>query len=172
MPVTEQVADHSPYSATELESLCAFLDAHRDKILEALEGLDDADLRRRMLPSAMSLLGLVKHLGYIERWWFQIVFAGIDVPLAPHPDDEWRFEPDETTEDVISFYKGEVARGRELIAGATPETRAKSSGQTSRGPAAQFSLRWILLHMIEEVAQHNGHADIIRELLGAKTSVG
>jgi len=169
--VTEQAADHSPYNATELTSLCAFLDAHRDKLLEHMAGVDEADLRERMVPSGTSLLGLVKHLGYIERWWFQIVFAGLDVPLASQggdPDAEWRIEPDETSRDVISFYKAEVARSRELIAGAAPETRAKSTGQTSRGPASQFSLRWILLHMIEEVAQHNGHADVLRELIEAR----
>jgi hypothetical protein len=168
--MAEQAVDHSPYSAPELESLCAMLDSHRDKLLKSLSGLSEAEMREHVVPSDTTLLGLIKHLGYIERWWFQIVLADLDVPLAS--TSEWIIEPDETSEDVISFYKGEVARSRELIAGATPETRAKSSRDTSRGPAGQFSLRWILLHMIEETSQHNGHADILRELLGAKENVG
>jgi hypothetical protein len=159
------------YAAPELESLCEVLDAHRDKIAKALSGVSDHDLRRAMVPSGTSLLGIVKHLGYVERWWFQIVFAGLDVPLAytdGDPKAEWRIEPDETTDAVIAFYNGEVARSRELIDGAGAETRAAGTAATSRGPSSQFALRWILLHMIEETAQHNGHADILRELLEAE----
>jgi hypothetical protein len=158
----------SPYSAPELRSLRDVLDAHRDKLVQAMTGIDDRDLRKAIVPSGTTLLGIVKHLGFIERWWFQIVFAGLDVPLAWKADDpkaEWRIEPHETTQDIISFYLGEVARSRELIAGAAPETLAHGTVATSRGPASEFSLRWILLHMIEETAQHNGHADILRELI-------
>ena len=164
-------AENPRFAAPELETLREVLDAHREKIVKSVSGLSDNDIRRGMVPSGTSLLGIMKHLGYVERFWFQIVFAGLDVPLAYSDEDpkaEWRIEPDETTDDVVAFYNGETARARELTAGATAETRAAGTITTTRGPSSQFALRWILLHMIEETAQHNGHADIIRELIEAE----
>jgi hypothetical protein len=159
-------ATAATYSATELQTLHHFLDDHRQKMVEGVSGLDGEELCRALVPSGNTLIGMVKHLGYIERWWFQIVFAGLDVPLAA-PGTEWSLEPGETTDQVLSFYLREIDRSRELTADALPEDRAAGAAATSRGPASQFTLRWIMLHMIEETAQHNGHADILRELITA-----
>jgi len=145
--------------------LTAWLDFHRATLLRRLEGLDDVDLRRPLVPSGTSLLGIVKHLAYVERWWFCIVFAGqlLDVPWTDEdPDADWRIEPDDTTEEVIALYGREIARARTCIEGAGPDDIA-------RYPSSAKTLRWIMVHMIEETARHNGHADVIRELIDGST---
>jgi Protein of unknown function (DUF664) len=70
---------------------------------------------------------------------------------------------------VVAFYRAEVARSRELVAGAAPDDRGRGAIVRRDGPASGFSLRWILLHMIQETARHNGHADILRELTDGAT---
>ena len=153
-----------PYLGGEAETLAGFLDFHRATLLWKLEGLDDEQLRRAMVPSGTSLLGMVKHLAYVERWWFQQVWAG-GQPSYPwtddDPDADWRIEPDETTKDVLALYDGECARSREIVAAAS------SLDGTVVHPRWQepLSRRWILTHMIEETARHVGHADILREQL-------
>ncbi|MBA3628913.1 MAG: DinB family protein [Actinobacteria bacterium] len=145
--------------------LTAWLDFHRATLLRRLEGLDDVDLRRPLVPSGTSLLGIVKHLAYVERWWFCIVFAGqqLDVPWTDEdPDADWRIEPDDTTEEVITLYGREIARTRTCTEGAGPD-------DVARYPNSAKTLRWIMMHMIEETARHNGHADIIRELIDGIT---
>jgi len=145
--------------------LTAWLDFHRATLLRRLEGLDDVDLRRPLVPSGTSLLGIVKHLAYVERWWFCIVFAGqqLDVPWTDEdPDADWRIEPDDTTEEVITLYGREIARTRTCTEGAGPD-------DVARYPNSTKTLRWIMMHMIEETARHNGHADIIRELIDGIT---
>ncbi|MDQ3784119.1 MAG: DinB family protein [Actinomycetota bacterium] len=154
-----------PAAAPELVMLTAWLDFHRATLLRRLEGLDDVDLRRPLVPSGTSLLGIVKHLAYVERWWFCIVFAGqqLDVPWTDEdPDADWRIEPDDTTDEVITLYGREIARARTCIEGAGPD-------DVARYPNSQKTLRWVMAHMIEETARHNGHADIIRELIDGRT---
>lgn len=145
--------------------LTAWLDFHRATLLRRLEGLDDVDLRRPLVPSGTSLLGIVKHLAYVERWWFCIVFAGqqLDVPWTDEdPDADWRIEPDDTTEEVITLYGREIARTKTCTEGAGPD-------DVARYPNSAKTLRWIMMHMVEETARHNGHADIIRELIDGTT---
>jgi uncharacterized damage-inducible protein DinB len=151
-----------PYLGSETETLAGFLDFHRATLLWKLEGLDDEQLRRPMVPSGTSLLGMVKHLAYVERWWFQQVWAGLE-PTYPwtdeDPDADWRVEPTDTTAEILALYRGECARSRELAA-AAPDLE-----QVARHPRRELSRRWILVHMIEETARHNGQADILREQL-------
>jgi uncharacterized damage-inducible protein DinB len=119
-----------------------------------------------MVPSGTSLLGLVKHLAYVERWWFQEVWAGqpATYPFSEtDPDADWRIEPDETTEGVLGLYRGECARSREIVAAAP------SLDEVAHHPRRKLTRRWILVHMIEETARHNGHADILREQLDGAT---
>ena len=97
-----------PSAGGEREMLAGFLDFHRATLLWKLEGLDDEQLRRAMVPSGTSLLGLVKHLAYVERSWFQGVWDGQEVSFpwtTEDPDADWRIEPGETTGDVLAFYK-------------------------------------------------------------------
>ena len=157
-----------PTNAPEKETLATFLDYHRATLLQKVAGLDDADLRRSFVPSGTNLLSLVKHLAYVERWWFQHRFAGAD-PDFPwtddDPDADFRVESHETPAEIIAFYQQEARRSRDIVAGAALDDVAKRTGR--RGE--EFTLRWIMVHMIEETARHNGHADILRELTDGAT---
>jgi uncharacterized damage-inducible protein DinB len=121
-----------------------------------------------MVPSGTSLLGIVKHLAYVERGWFQRVWAGqeISVPWTEEdPDADWRIEPDETTQDVLALYEGECARSREIVAAAASLDEVVVHPRWKE----ELSRRWILTHMLEETARHVGHADILREQLDGAT---
>ena len=153
-----------PVAAPEDETLHGFLDAQRDLILWKIEGLDDEQLRRRMTPTGMSLLGLVKHLAYVEDGWFRQTFAGKEPsPHLPWNEDDpamdWRVEPDETTDEILSLYKKAVDESRAIARSSTLD-RLSAVSTKRRG---HVSMRWILLHMIEEVSRHLGHVDIMRE---------
>lgn len=154
------------------EMLNAFLDYHRAVLLHKLEGLSEENLRRRSLPSTtMTLLSIVKHLAYTERDWFQIIFAGQGQETEPpwseeDPDADWRIEPDETTEQILAFYQSQVEKSRQITAANNLDDLTSTSFSYS---PKQRSLRWVLLHMIEETARHNGHADLLRESIDGVT---
>ena len=154
-----------PYAAPARDMVEAFLDFQRATLLWKISGLSDADFRRSFVPSGITLLGMVKHLAYVERWWFRMVFAGEDVTFPwteTDPDADWRIEADETTADVLALYEDEVARARAIVAVAAWDDRA-------RKPDREHTLGWILTHMVEEVSRHNGHADLFRELIDGQT---
>jgi uncharacterized damage-inducible protein DinB len=162
--MTEDNRPEPPHVGSEAETLRGFLDFHRATLLWKLEGLDDEQLRRAMVPSGTSLLGLVKHLAYVERSWFQRVWAGQEVSFPwtqDDPDADWRIEPDETTEDIVALYNGECDRSRQIVAAASALDEAVVHPRWKEA----VSRRWILTHMIEETARHVGHADILREQL-------
>jgi uncharacterized damage-inducible protein DinB len=155
-----------PLRAGEKESLLAFLDKQRDVMLWKLEGLGDEDLRRPMTPSGTSLLGMVKHIAAVQYGWFCLTFGRQVEPLPFDDDDpeaDLRVEPGETTEDVLAFY----ARSRAAADAVIGELDLDATGTSWAGDTV--SLRWVLLHLIEEIARHAGHADIVRELLDGTT---
>jgi len=163
------VDDHGrprpPAAAPERDMLEAFLDFHRATLLWKLSGLSDEELRRPGTPSGVSLLGLVKHLADVEQSWFVEVFAG-EAPEFPlwrddDPGATWRIEPDESTEHILDIYRRVCERCRDIVAGAATEDVVGAP----RPGAEHMTLRWVLVHMIEETARHNGHADIIREAI-------
>jgi len=162
---------HDPMrTGPEKETLEEFLEYHRDTLLWKLSGLSDLDLRRQMVPSGVSLLGIVKHLGFVEQNWF-FGFAGLEYETAvpwtdEDPDADFRIEPAETTEDILDFYRATCARSREIVAGASLDDISRRSEVPPEGLP---TLRWILIHMIEETARHNGHADILREQIDGAT---
>jgi Protein of unknown function (DUF664). len=117
-----------------------------------------------MVPSGTSLLGILKHLAYVERWWFRAVFAGDDVEFPwsdEDPDADWRPEEGGTVSSVLAFYDNECGRSRAVTAAASLEDLAPRH--------EPVSLRWILAHMLEETARHAGQADILRELIDGNT---
>jgi len=155
-----------PFTGAEKESLKVALDRHRDAVLWKLEGLGDDDLRRQMTPSGTSLLGLVKHLAAVEYGWFCDTFGREAEPLPfdeDDPDADLRVRPDETTEEVLAFYGRARAAGDRTI----DELEVEDTGTAWFGEAV--TLRWVLIHMVEETARHAGHADIIRELIDGQT---
>ena len=156
------MAKRVPLTGAEKESLHVSLDRHRDAILWKLEGLGDAALRRPMTPSGTNLLGLVKHLAAVEYGWFCRTFGRPTEPMPfdeNEPDADLRVTSDETTEDILAFY----ARARAAADDVIRELDLETTGTAWFGDAV--SLRWVLIHMVEETARHAGHVDILRELI-------
>jgi uncharacterized damage-inducible protein DinB len=152
--------------AAEREALTQQLEFHRATLLHKLEGLDDEQLCRPMTPSGLSLLGLVKHLAATEHGWLLKTYGQLPEPeLFPADDDpaaDFRVEPGQTAE-VVDQYLRTCERARAVVAaGELDDVVTTPSG-------AQANLRAILLHLIQETARHNGHADIIREAIDGTT---
>jgi uncharacterized damage-inducible protein DinB len=161
-----------PLEAGEKDMLTAWLDWHRATLTMKINGVPDGDLRRAMVPSGTSLLGIVKHLAYVERGWFQNVFLGHDVEFPgddDDPDADWRVETGESTADITALYNAEVAKSQAIVADHSLDDHARLDRRLRRGHASEFTLRWIVVHMIEETARHNGHADILREMIDGAT---
>jgi len=150
----------------ERATLTSYLDYQRAVMVRKVAELDDDALRRPMTPSGLTLLGMLKHLAFVERYWFQEVFAGraVDYPWTDEdPDADWRAEPGETVEEIAALYRGECAIAREITAAASFDDVV-----TFREDR-RITLRAIVVHMIEETARHLGHADIMREAIDGGT---
>jgi len=148
--------------ADEMAMARAWLDHLRDSAMYKLEDLDDRQLRWRPTPEANSLGIIVVHLGYAERLWLRAIFAGEEMDMG------WRsnmFElPDGwSTDDVIAFYKEETAAADRVL------DAAPSFDLASSAAFRPTTLRWVVFHLIEEIARHLGHMDITRELLDGRT---
>lgn len=160
------MAKSVPFTGGEKESLHASLDGHRDAVLWKLDGLDDEQLRRPMTPSGTNLLGLVKHLAVVEYGWFCQTFGREVEPFPFDPEDEdadFRVEPHETTADIVEFYGRARAAADEVIG----QVGIEDLGTAPFG--ASMTMRWVLIHLIEETARHVGHMDIVRELIDGAT---
>ncbi|MFE1772702.1 DinB family protein [Streptomyces sp. NPDC059008] len=162
-----------PPQADERTMLEAWLDFHRATLALKCAGLDDRQVRLSpVAPSSMTLLGLVQHMAEVERNWFQRVFAGQDVPVVfeEGKEDDFALVPDRGLDEVLATWQEEVAHSRRL----TADSSLDDSGRLSEFEAGhvgshEVSLRWILVHMIEEYARHNGHADLLRESIDGVT---
>jgi uncharacterized damage-inducible protein DinB len=151
-----------PLEAGEREMLVAWLDYHRATLIMKCDGLDDGQLRQRAVPpSSLSLLGLVRHMAEVERGWFRRTLGGEDAQPRYYSDDN----PDGDFDDVDTADAAEAfATWRADCEDARRRVAAADSLQvTGERRGERFSLRWILVHMIEEYARHNGHADLLRE---------
>ena len=159
-----------PLTGSERELLTTFLDYHRATLATKCHGLTGDQLRRIAdPPSALSLLGLLRHLGEVERHWFRRVLASD--PAVPFlwssgGDFEAAFRDAASADpaSALAAWQAECASSRALTAAAAS---LDVTGRNARGE--EFSLRWILIHMIEEYARHNGHADLLREHLDGTT---
>jgi uncharacterized damage-inducible protein DinB len=163
--MAEATRPEPPLAAPPVEMLSSFLDFHRATLLWKIDGLSDEQLRRSMVPSGTCLLGIVKHSAYVERWWFRHVFAGetVEFPWTEADRDaDWRIEPTDTTAGIVALYEDETARSREIVSRAAWDDLARATRK-------DHTLGWILTHMVEEVARHNGQADILREQIDGMT---
>jgi uncharacterized damage-inducible protein DinB len=156
--------------SSERTMLEEFLDYHRTTFLWKVSGLTKEQLGRTLAPSTMTLAGLIKHLALVEDSWFQKKFLGHDEPkpwlAAPFdqdPDWEWHSAVDDEPSYLVELYEAACARSR--LAFATATSLDAESALVDRQTGGKFSLRWIMLHMIEETARHNGHADLLREAI-------
>ena len=155
-------------TGSERETLLGFLDWLRATLQWKCDGLSDEQLRRQSSPpSTLSLLGLVRHLAEVERSWFRRVLTGEEVGLVYSDSMDYQAAYDAADADVEQAWRNwhaEVERARAIVADHDLEATGvhPRNGQT-------FSMRWILVHMIEEYARHNGHADFLREAIDGAT---
>ena len=161
-----------PYAGSESEQLFAYLDYHRATLLLKCAGLEADQLNRTLPPSPMTLGGMLKHLALVEDSWFSHRFAGNDeaepwvsVDWKADWDWDWHSAVGDSPEYLRALLAENVARSRAAVSGAGLD--AMSAVPNRRGE--HISLRWIVLHMIEEYARHNGHADLIRESIDGAT---
>jgi hypothetical protein len=151
---------------SEREMLDGYLRWYRLVVVRKVDGLPRDLAVRPMEPGILSALGIVKHLGWVERNWSRKVILGETYPVPwsdEDPDAELRIEDDETVESVIAFYRSEWEAADAIWS-------MRSLDDTGRHhELGTVSLRWILLHMIEETARHAGHLDLIAESLDGRT---
>jgi hypothetical protein len=145
-------------NADEKTTLTVFLDYLRESMAAKATGLTDEQARTPGVPSGTSLLWLVKHLTAVELNWIVWGYAGADVPRLDHDAP-----PTGPAAQVIAEYQAAVDRCNQVIAGCPDLDRTGVRGLRESAPAP--SMRWVLVHMIEETARHAGHADILREQL-------
>jgi uncharacterized damage-inducible protein DinB len=161
-----------PLNADERTTLESWLDFHRATLAIKCEGLDDARAAAASVPpSGFTLTGLVQHMAEVERNWFRRVLAGEQAPPIydpgadpDGPDGGFELAEGATLRDALATWRAEIARAREHCAG-------RALADTGRFMGQDVNLRWIYVHMIEEYARHNGHADLIRERIDGATGV-
>jgi uncharacterized damage-inducible protein DinB len=157
-----------PFVADERTMLDAWLDYQRATLAMKCDGLDEEQLKRRSVePSSMSLLGLVRHMAEVENNWFRRVLSGHDSPPIFYsdqfPDGDFDLLDDADVASDMATWQAEIDNARAVSAGRSLDDTGLRRGEPC-------SLRWILVHMIEEYARHNGHADLLRERIDGTTS--
>ena len=156
------------YSNDEVGMLRSFLDHYRATIRLQASGLTDAQLDQALPPSDLTLGGMLKHLAFVEDYWFSYNLRGHEPSppwdAAPWDDDgdwDWHSAKHDNPGQLRDLYDAEVDKADAVIASMTSldTPSARKSGRTGE----HFNLRWVLVHLVEEYARHNGHADLIRE---------
>ncbi|RKS80483.1 putative damage-inducible protein DinB [Motilibacter peucedani] len=171
LPLAAAPARTEPAPDADLDEramLEGWLDYHRATLLGKCAGLTEEQLSRRPVPpSSLSLLGLLRHLTEVERGWFRGALAGEQVEPVYYseqaPDDDFDDLASTPAAEVVARFEAECEHSRRLVAAET------SYDVRSRGRDGRFSLRWIVSHMVEEYARHNGHADLLRECIDGST---
>lgn len=152
---------------TEREILEGFLEFHRATLLWKCAGLSDEQMRARAVPtSALTLLGLLRHVTDVERGWFLPYTGEKPEPVYysdAAPNDDFDALDTPPPAEVLTRYRAEVDRIRQAVAPLSLDAEHSDSRGTS------FSLRWVYVHMIEEYSRHNGHADLLREAIDGVT---
>lgn len=174
--VDEQGRLEPPIAAGELDSIRGFLDYQRATLEWKCRGLDAAGLRATTAASTMTLGGLLKHMAWVEDAWFSVRLHGNmpsaewrDVDWEADEDWEWHSAADDTPEQLLSLWESSVERSRERVAEAVSDGGLDTLAAKPWPDGTAPNLRWIILHMIEEYARHNGHADVLRESVDGET---
>ncbi|GAA1917247.1 DinB family protein [Arthrobacter gandavensis] len=147
--------------------ISTFIDQHRSMLAASLDGLTEEEARRRLVPSKTTLLGLVKHAAFVEGVWFGEAVTGAsrtELSIPATPDESFDLQETDAIESVLADYAVAVAQSRRAVAGMDSDTLLPGN---RRGP---LPLRWVQQHLLRELAQHCGHADILRELILAARS--
>jgi uncharacterized damage-inducible protein DinB len=153
------------FGEDERSVLLGYLAYHRAVLARKVEGLSDEQARRAASPpSALTLLGLIRHMTDVERWWFRRVLLAEDVPALFEDEEEWRVPADATVAAALVAYWDEIATIDRHLAIANMDDR--NEGEPDSG---QHTLRRTIVHLIEEYARHCGHADLLREAIDGTT---
>ncbi|MEE4542108.1 DinB family protein [Streptomyces sp. V4-01] len=149
--------------ADERTTLTTFLDFHRETLARKCAGLSDEQLRRRAVPaSELTLIGLMRHLAAVERWYLQVIIAGEQPPElfggGGDPEADLRDIGAATGEATFALWRAQLAHSRRITAAHPLDAVGANPGR-----GQDHSHRWVLQHLIDEYARHNGHADLLRE---------
>lgn len=161
-------SSHEPanFGAPLREQLESFLDDHRQAIRDCLDGMTEEEARRSLVPSQTTLLGLVKHAAFVEQVWFDEAItcrSRAEIGCPKDPDESFELHDDDSIEAVRDAHARVCAGSRERTTALGPDDVVTGN---RRGP---LPLRWVYLHAIRELAQHCGHADILRgQLLASR----
>jgi hypothetical protein len=174
--VDEHGRPEPPIAADEAESITGYLEYQRATFAWKTQGLDAAGLQATVGVSTMTLGGMIKHLALVEDSWFCYRLQGRDyqprwaaVDWDADPDWDWHSAVDDAPEELRAIWDDAVNRSRESVAEALSHGGLDQVSIRVFDDGRAPSLRWILLHMIEEYARHNGHADLIRESVDGQT---
>ena len=163
-----------PVAGTEVETLLGFLDFQRATLEWKCADLDDDQLRTRLHPTTMTLAGLLMHLARVEDIWFGEVVAEAG-PLEPWSStpwaQEWETSLERTGDELRRLWADRVAAARQVVTEQLERLgdAALDATHPAWGGAGHPSLRWVLVHMIEEYSRHVGHADLLREAVDGST---
>ena len=154
-----------PAAFDQRAMLTTFLDFTRATVHAKCADVAPAGARSAPLATSplMTLSGIVNHLRWVENWWFEVIFQDLpnNAPWTEEDiDREWRIAVERPIEDLLAEYEQQCQRNRELVARLDLDTTAKNTVRDG----LTVTLGWIIMHMIEETARHNGHLDVLREL--------
>lgn len=174
--IDEQGRPEAPHDGDEIATALGFLEFQRATLAWKCADLDAAGLKATVGDSTMTLGGMLKHLSCVEDWWFSYWLHARD-PAPPWDDVDWDSAPDwdwETAKDdapeaLRTMWQRAVARSRVLVADSLRDGGFEGLARRKWPDGQAPSLRWIVLHMVEEYARHNGHADLLRESIDGVT---
>jgi uncharacterized damage-inducible protein DinB len=165
-----------PPAAGEAATLLGFLDFQRDTLRMKCRGLTAEQLDRTLPPSTLTLGGLLKHLAVVEAGWLNQFFAGgvvrpswLDEMVPDDPDWSLTSASGASPDQLFAWLDESVAVSDQIIAGALAGPDGLGALSTAQEAGERVSLRWIVCHLIEEYARHNGHADLIRQSIDGQT---
>jgi uncharacterized damage-inducible protein DinB len=161
-----------PFTGDESETLLGFLDHQRATLAWKCRGLTDGELQATLPPTDMSLGGLLKHLARVEDHWFTST-VGEQETVEPWASmrwaAEWQNAGADTGESLRELWAQRVEASRRVVADRLTGSNALAQVYPAWGGRGRVSLRWVLVHMIEEYARHNGHADLLRQAIDGST---
>jgi uncharacterized damage-inducible protein DinB len=155
--------------------LDGWLEYHRETLAWKCEGLTPDQLRERSVaPSSMSLLGLVRHMAEVERSWWRRTVEGVEAPpffyeRETNPDGDFDDVDTADVDEAFARWREECEHGRAVAAARSLDDLSAAAPWSRHGDDRPVSLRWVLVHLVEEYARHNGHADLIRERIDGVT---
>lgn len=175
-PIDEQGRPEPPIAGDDLETLRGFLDYQRATLQWKCSGVDASGMSATTAASSMTLGGLLKHMAWVEDHWFSRSLHNNgaqppwdDVDWNADPNWEWNSASADTPDELIALWNDAVERSRALVDDALATGDLDQLARRGWPDGTAPSLRWIIVHMIEEYARHNGHADLLREAVDGQT---